>query len=92
MAPYREAEARGLAVMCLVYGLHPEMPADVKAADDACCATEAAQLFDRIDPEWFGRWVRDAPKLDIKIRPWSAEHAERMFLARFHQLQKERSR
>lgn len=84
MAPYREAEARLQAVICIRFGLEIAEPVIVAQVDHSILGAEARQLLVPVHPEW--NPPVPPPEL-AKIRLGvSAREAEAMFLNRFEAL------
>jgi hypothetical protein len=80
---YRAAESRLQRCIVERFGLAPEQPASVTAADDWMLAVECRDLM-----ATGGRYIA-APPADITVsvtEPWSSERAKHEFLARFDQL------
>ena len=82
LAGYRDAEDTVMRVVCLAFGLPEEMPTEVKNADDAILADEAAQLMAPPPVSWNFRH----PPLGLLIRPLLPVAARVQFLARFAEL------
>jgi hypothetical protein len=76
-AAYREAEALVMAAVCARFGLPPEMPAAVAAADEMMLGVEARSLMAPLDPEW-AKWIGTIPgpgRMDLGLDPVAAEAA-----------------
>lgn len=76
---YRSCEASIMRAVCEKFGLDPEEPKAVKAADNMLLWTEMRDLMPNDPPE-------GEPTLDTEIDPWTPEEAERTFLARYKAL------
>lgn len=84
MAAYRDAEEVVHAAIGQRFGLASGIPASVKVADEIVLATEARDLMDTRTCPWVN--LDGVLKLDQRIRTWSPELAESLFLARFAEL------
>ena len=81
-APYREAERRLQRAVAERFGLAPEQPASVMAADDTMLWIEAHSLLGSMPVEA----IRDTrPPFEI-TNPLLPVEAERLFLSRFREL------
>ncbi len=81
---YQAVEARLWHAVCERFGLREEhLPGD-KWADNTALVTEARDLFD-IPPEWIKNYA-ERP-LEFRVTPWPPQDAERLFLARWEELQ-----
>ena len=76
---YREAEDKIMRAVCTRFGLAPDMPPEVKAADTAILSTEADALMAKPPVEWSTRTVG----LPVTIRGLSPPEAEAEFMAEF---------
>lgn len=65
------------------FGLSSIEPKSVKIADNQMLYAERAQIMP--DADWF---TTETPLSAVKIRQWTPQHAERMFLKRFRELYK----
>lgn len=79
---YYDAEAKIMAAICERFGLAPEMPEAVKAADYAVLTDEREQNM-AAPPV---RWNTDTEPLGIVLRCWHPLAAEQAFLTAFHDL------
>jgi hypothetical protein len=79
---YLEAEARIMAAVCERFGLPPEMPASVKAADYAILTDERMQNM-AAPPV---RWSTDGEPLGVTLQLWSPVVARAEFRRRFAEL------
>lgn len=79
---YRELEDGVMSAITTHFGLDPEMPAEVKRVDNAILATEAEQIM--LTPP--RAWRLPEPPLNIRIEPWSATSAFRVFMQEFERL------
>jgi hypothetical protein len=86
MGFYRIAEDRLMRAICRKFGLRPEMPASVMAADKVALATEFRDVTTMDDPDWIVAECGVAPLSDYAIFPWPAAVAEDRFLRRFWEL------
>lgn len=87
---YREAESRAMRTICERFGLPPDMPAEVKAADNIALKAEAKVLMAGKTENW-SKWIEEVPDppagVVLEIRPtWGWWYAERMFLTEFSAL------
>jgi hypothetical protein len=80
---YREAEGKIMAAVCDRYGLAPEMPAAVKAADTSLLMDEAAQNMSRP----LVAWELKAPPLGVTLEYLDPSEARKAFLCAFENLQ-----
>lgn len=79
---YRAAESRLQRCIVERFGLAPEQPASVTAADDWMLAIEMRDLM-----ATSGRYIAPPAHIAITVRePWSLEKGKREFLARLDQL------
>ncbi len=80
MESYRVHEKAVQSVICDRFGMNRVEPEEVKDADNQLLATEQRDLIRNS--------MADFPvePLPTKIKPWSPQKSERMFLARFHEL------
>ena len=76
---YRALEDRVMAAVAEAFGLAGEMPAEVKRADNAILADEAAQLMGNPPKAW---GLTEAP-LGVTVRCWSPRRARASFLTAF---------
>ncbi|MGK7753745.1 hypothetical protein [Roseovarius sp. C03] len=81
---YEEAERAILYHVALRFNLSPFVPDEVKRADAAILADEAAQIM--VPPP--DDWRLPEPPLGIAIEPWSPATARRVFLEEFARLGK----
>ena len=88
MSFYRIAEDRLMAAICKRFGLRPEMPTSVIAADKRALATEFRDVTTVDDPDWIAAECGVAPVSDFTIFPWPPAIAEDRFLRRFWDLAK----
>lgn len=79
---YAEAESRIMTAVCSRFGLAPEMPAEVKAADRAILTDEARQNM--APPP--ARWSTDTQPLGVRLRFWSPPQAKAEFLFEIERL------
>jgi uncharacterized protein len=70
------------------FGLPIREPAIVHEVDNQVLFTEREQLMSNFNWDESLSIHEDFGKADIKIRKWTPEHAERMFLKRFKELYK----
>ena len=87
MSFYRIAEDRLMLAVCQKFGLPPQMPQSVMAADKIILATEFRDVTTVDDLDWIIQECGHAP-LDRWITPWPPAVAEDRFLARFRELAK----
>lgn len=80
MAPYRAVDSNLNQVIGKKWGVDLEHPL-IKDMDDEMLATERKLFMVPVE----GWHLRSKP-LDIKIKPWTWQKAERMYLARYHEL------
>jgi hypothetical protein len=88
MGFYRIAEDRLMRAICRKFGLQPEMPDSVMAADKLALATEFRDVTTVDDPDWIVHECGVAPMSDFMIFPWPPLVAEDRFLRRFSDLAK----
>lgn len=88
MRIYRDAEDRLMRAICQRFGLRPEMPLSVKAADRVLLATEFRDVVEIGDLNWIRTECGVTPVLNYSITPWPPAVAEETFLARFAELAK----
>ena len=89
---YKAVEARLLAAIHVRFGLpaerRPELVETIKAADRVAAFLEATALAGFAEAEaaqFFGR-PRGIDRAAFAVDPWPTAEAERLFLARFHEL------
>ena len=83
---YRVAEDRLLACIAAKFGLAPEIPSTVKAADKLLLATEFRDLTTVDDLDWIVAECGCLPLETCRITPWPPVVAEDRFLARLREL------
>jgi len=88
---YRRQEAVLQHLICRKFGLQLIEPPSVKIADNQMLYAEREQLMNVKFPE-ANKWLADETPAAIKIKKWSPEKAEKMFLARFKELTNKRKR
>jgi hypothetical protein len=86
MSFYRIAEDRLMRAICRKFGLRPQMPFSVMAADKLALATEFRDVTTVDDPDWIVAECGVAPISDYTIFPWPPAIAEDRFLRRFWEL------
>lgn len=86
MSFYRIAEDRLMRAICRRFGLRPQMPRSVMAADKLALATEFRDVTTVDDPDWIVEECGVAPISDYTIFPWAPAVAEDRFLRRFWEL------
>lgn len=74
---YREAEDKIMQAVCAKFGLSPEMPTEVKAADTAILSDEAEQNMSRPPVAW----STTTTPLGVTLQYWSPNRARREFMA-----------
>lgn len=79
---YKEAEERLMLAICTRYGLPPEMPAEVKDADNRILFDEAAQ---NMSPKP-AKWNFEREPLGIELQYWAPLRAREEFLNCFYGL------
>lgn len=90
---YREVEDMLMSVICEKYGLDPEMPASVKAADNSLLRTEVRDLLhpmktqEAFDNLW-APWFYEEPQSYKITHPYTPATAKWIFLSNFHILTK----
>lgn len=84
-ACYREIEARVQAAVYEAFGLGPDVPAEVKAADHAVLVAEGIVLMNELYTD-FG------PPADVQIAPMQPEWAKAKFMAKFQEILAESAR
>ena len=82
-APYRDAEARLMKVICHRFALPIAEPERVRVADGVLLATEARDLMPFRPEHWKG--LKEAPLIE-KIVPWTCVAAEHNFITRYARL------
>lgn len=78
---YKAAESRVMAAVCDRFGLAHEMPPEVHEADERIIADELVNL---VPMDWHARYAGRG--LGVRLRYWSPEDAEAMFLSAFRDL------
>jgi hypothetical protein len=86
MSFYGIAEDRLMLAICKRFGLRPEMPRSVIAADKLALATEFRDVTTVDDPDWIVAECGTKPIPDYTIFPWPSLVAEDRFLRRFWEL------
>lgn len=81
---YKEFEMLNQIAIMTKFGLPTQEPSNVKKADVRMLHTEQRDLF-RMERDC--EWLDENRPLRWKIRPWSPEKAERMFVIRFKMLE-----
>lgn len=79
---YRDIEKRLTLVICEAFGLPPNEPASVKAADDVLLMTEKRDVMGPTP----AKWRETSEPLDERITPIDPASAKREFLIRFAEL------
>lgn len=87
---YRRQEAVIQHLIYRKYGLSLIEPPSVHIADQQMLYAERDQLM-RLKFEEAEKWLPGETRAPVKIKRWSPEKAERMFLKRFRQLYKGRA-
>jgi len=82
---YAEMERRVMAAVAQRFALPPEMPEEVKRADDRIIGDERANLS-----QCEARWTVHHEPLGISLFYWGPERAEAEFLTLFRELAEER--
>ena len=82
---YRRQEAVLQHMICRRFGLSLIEPPSVKISDNQMLYAERMQLMDMPFPE-ANKWLEDETPAAVKIKKWSPEKAEKMFLKRFKEL------
>lgn len=77
---YKEAEEKIMNAVCVKFNLEPEMPDEVKIADNAILFDEAAQ---NMAPKP-AKWDFECEPLGIELQYWSPEVARNHFMKQFH--------
>lgn len=80
---YREIERATMDAICHHFGLQPEEPASIRAADMLALATEARDLMPRAELE---AWEYMPSPLPFRVQPLPSEEARKRFLATFRAL------
>lgn len=88
MGFYCVVEDRLMLAVCQKFGLPPEMPQSVMAADKIILATEFRDVTTVDDLDWIIRECGHPPLDRQWIMPWPPALAEDRFLARFRELAK----
>ena len=86
MSRFRAVEKRLMVAICSKIGLDEEEPPEVKVIDRRLFKSEARDL--RLSPI-AGDWYPEVEAFEERIWPWSPEHAEGAFLARYRALTKD---
>lgn len=84
---YAEIEARIWQAIADEFGLDYDLPASVKAADNAVLLAEKDQLLGPVPMPW--SWADGIQPASIFIGCWSPEGARTAFLSRFYELVKQ---
>jgi len=79
---YVEAESLLMRAVCDRFGLPHEMPAEVKAADNAILFDERAQNM----APWPAEWDFTVDPLGVGLQFWTPEEARRAFLSEFRRV------
>lgn len=88
---YMEIEAKVEEVIFKKFRLTYPFPPEVKVADNLMLYAERAQLMNGQNVTYETRkWGVPETAADVRIERWTPRRAERMFLRRFNELQKER--
>lgn len=82
MPQYRDVEDRVMLAIAERFGLDPQMPAEVKAADSRILLDERAALMG--DPA--GDWQVDGEPFGVRIEAWPPASAREEYLHRFAEL------
>ncbi len=80
---YREAERVLMQCICFRFGLPPEEPPEVRAADACLLATEARDLMPNVPPHWEGLWEQP---MTARLAPRGPQAAEADFYFKFKEL------
>ena len=96
MEVYKIYENMSYDAICRHFNISSIEPESVKKADMVLLATEKRDLFSQNNGVDWGIWSAGKGGLEDntlkeKITPWTSRKAEKMFLKRFDELQKERS-
>lgn len=81
LAGYKDAEAKVMAAVCEKFGLAPEMPLEVKAADEDILGDEICQNMRPMD--WHADYTNP---LGVTLQFWEPERAEDEFLLAYWDL------
>lgn len=79
LSNYAEIEAAIWTATCERFGLVHDLHPSVKAADNAMCLAEAAQLMTRPEIDWSAT----GEPADVKVECWSPDDAKQRFLERY---------
>jgi len=82
MPAYRQAEDRVMVAIATRFGISPEMPGEVGAADTRLLLDERAALLG--EPP--AQWAVEGEPYGVEVEAWSPERAEAEYLARFEEL------
>ena len=85
---YKQIEERNWFAIATRFGLSLRLPIEVKHADESVMMAEKAQIMRPGDP-WTYRY--DVPPANIRVSPWTCDHAREAFLSRFEVLNLARS-
>ena len=85
MKPYRDAESKVQACVYLSFGMMPKEPNLVKRADNVLLATEARDMLAMLHPDWTIK-PPEWPTILERIKPWTPEQAESIFMTTFEEL------
>lgn len=88
MPQYREIEENLWGVVADRFGLHREIPAEVKHADNVALITERRDLLAN-QQEW-GEWTKAYTPLAEKINPFNHDQSETLFALRFQEIMENR--
>ncbi len=84
MPNYAAAEDRLMAVICERFGLYPQCPAEVKAADNRILRDERDALLAEPPQPWLS--IEQVPNLGARVEGWSPAEAEVRFRLRLDEL------
>lgn len=77
---YRRIERQLQSAIAERFGLDPDQPAAVTAADDLMLAVEASELIAPLLPGW-EKWIERIAKCKVSVAsPWNPERAFREFM------------
>lgn len=83
---FDDCEAKLMAAIAKRFGLPPEIPESVHAADLKLLVTEARDLMSPLHPDWHYCVENGYEALEERIVPWEPARAKREFLARFEEV------
>lgn len=84
LAGYNAAEDAVMDAVCIKFGLPSEMPAEVKAADNAILFAEMLQNMAPPPKAWAGQ----VEPLEVTLKFWTPDQARDQFIATYKEIRK----